>query len=135
MIDVENEVYTEVVTALRTDFSTIYTSGDITIVPPSFPAIFLYQMDNSTYERTLDSSGDENHADVIFQAEIFSNSTAGKKSEAKSIMAALDDEMLGMGFTRTSSSPMPMPNKESTIYRIVARYRAVISKDSTIYRR
>ena len=44
-------------------------------------------------------------------------------------MAIIDDEMQGMGFVRIGSSPAEVPNADKTIYRMVARYRATVSKE------
>ena len=39
-----------------------------------------------------------------------------------------------MGFSRSTLTPVPN-EYESTIYRMVARYRATVSFEKTIYRR
>jgi hypothetical protein len=135
VINVENEVFSTVATALRNEFSGIFVSGEYVPAPPSFPAVTLVEDDNSTYTRTLDSSGQENHAQIMYTVNVYSNKSSGKKSECKSIMAIIDDEMQGMGFVRIGSSPAEVPNADKTIYRMVARYRATISKDKIIYRR
>jgi hypothetical protein len=71
----------------------------------------------------------------MYTANVYSNKSSGKKSECKSIMAIIDDEMQDMGFVRVGSGPMAAPNANASIYRMVARYRATISKDKTTYRR
>jgi len=42
--------------------------------------------------------------------------------------------MAALGFTRIVLNPVPDMN-DATIYRMVARYRAVVSRDEIIYRR
>jgi hypothetical protein len=135
VIDCENEVFSTVATALRSEFSGIFVSGEYVFAPSSFPAVTLIEEDNSTYTRSLDSSGKENHAQIMYSANVYSNKSSGKKSECKSIMAIIDDEMQDMGFVRVGSGPMAAPNANASIYRMVARYRATISKDKTTYRR
>ena len=135
MIDIENEVFTHVASALREQFSGIFVSGEYVSAPPSFPAVTLVEDDNATYERTLDSSGEENHAQVMYTVNVYSNKSAGKKTECKAIISTIDRLMLGMGFIRTGRSPVEIPNADTSIYRMIARYRAVVSKDKTIYRR
>lgn len=135
MINVENEVFSTVATALRNEITGIFVSGEAIAAPSSFPAVTLVEDDNSTYLRSLDSSGHENHAQIMCTVNVYSNKSSGKKSECKSIMAIIDDEMQDMGFVRIGSSPAEVPNADKTIYRMVARYRATISKDKTIYRR
>ena len=135
MINVENEVFSTVATALRNEFSGIFVSGEYVSAPSSFPAVTLVEDDNSTYQRSLDSSGQENHAQLMYTVNVYSNKSSGKKSQCKTIMAEIDTQMQGMGFVRLGSSPTGVPNVDASIYRMVARYRATISKDNVIYRR
>jgi hypothetical protein len=135
VINVENEVFSTVATALRTEFSGIFVSGEYVSAPPSFPAVTLVEQDNSTYQRSLDSSGSEKHAVVMYEANAYSNLGSGKKKQTRAIMAIIDNEMQDMGFVRIGSSPAEVPNADKTIYRMVARYRATISTDKVIYRR
>ena len=46
----------------------------------------------------------------------------------------LVEEMLAMGFSRSTLTPVPNEN-DSTIYRMVGRYRATVSSDHEIFRR
>lgn len=135
MINIETEVFSTVATALRAQFSGIFVAGEAVAAPSTFPAVTLVEEDNSTYQRSLDSSGQENHAQLMYSCNVYSNKSAGKKAECKAILAVIDTEMFGMGFVRVGSSPMEVPNANGAIYRMVARYRATISKDKTIYRR
>lgn len=128
IIDCEGEVFSTVATALRAAFTGIFVTGELVAAPSSFPAVMLTEMDNSVYERSLDSSGTENHAIFMYQAEAYSNKSTGKKAECKAIMAVIDTEMQTMGFVRIGNSPMPLPNADATKYRMVARYRAIAGK-------
>lgn len=130
MIDVENIIFNTVATALRSEFSGIFVSGENVAAPSTFPAATLVEMDNSVYIPSSDSIT-ENHAVLMYQAEVYSNKTTGRKAQAKSIMDAIDEEMTKLGFVRTSKSPMP--NMDTSIYRIVARYRAVVGKHGENY--
>ena len=135
MINIESEVFSTVATALRDEITGIFVSGEAIAAPSSFPAVTLVEQDNSTYQRSLDSSGSEKHAVVMYEANAYSNLGSGKKKQTRAIMAIIDDEMQGMGFVRIGSSPAEVPNADKTIYRMVARYKATISKDKVIYRR
>lgn len=135
MIDVENIVFSTVATALRAQFSGIFVSGEHVAAPSSFPAVTLVEDDNSTYLRSLDSSKQENHATVMYAVNAYSNKSSGKKAECKAIMALIDAQMFSMGFTRIGSNPIEMPNANASIYRMVARYKAIVSKDKMVYRR
>lgn len=46
----------------------------------------------------------------------------------------IDDLMMGLNFTRKMLEPVPNQDG-ATIYRMLGRYRAVVSKNKTIYRR
>jgi hypothetical protein len=135
VIDIENEVFSTVATALRAEFSGIFVAGEAVAAPSTFPAVTLVEDDNSTYQRSLDSSGQENHAELMYSCNVYSNKSAGKKAECKAILAVIDAEIFGMGFRRVGSSPMEVPNADKTIYRMVARYRATASKNKIIHRR
>lgn len=135
MIDVENAVFSTVSTALRAEYPNMNPlSGARQPAPEDLPVAVGMEMDNSTYLRSLDLSGQENHATVMWQWEAYSNKSSGKKSECKSIMAIIDDEMQDMGFVRIGSGPMNMTNADNSIYRMVARYKAVVSKSGAVHR-
>ena len=134
MIDIENAVFNRVATKVREVFPDIFMAGEYVKSPPSVPAASLVEMDNSTRTETIDSGSNENHANVMYEATVYSNKTAGKKTECKAIIALIDEEMLAMGFSRSTLTPVPN-EYDSTIYRMVGRYRAAVSSNNTIYRR
>ena len=65
---------------------------------------------------------------------MYSNKQSGKKAECKAIIALIDKRMEALGFTRTLLNPVPN-EEDATVYRMVARYRAIVSKNKVIYRR
>ena len=134
MIDIESSVFSTVITKVREQFPNIYMVGEYVKSPSSFPAVSLVEMDNTTRTDTIDSSSNENHANVMYEVNVYSNKTTGKKSECKEIIALIDKEMLALGFVRVTLTPVPNMN-DSTIYRMVGRYRASVSADNKIYRR
>ena len=134
MINIENEIFNDVSTKVRTSVPDIYMSGEYVKSPPTFPAVSLVEMDNTHYTFTQTSSEMENHADVMYEVNVYSNKKVGKKSECKKIIALIDKEMTAMGFTRTMLQPIPNMD-DATIYRMVARYKAIVSKNNVIYRR
>lgn len=134
MIDIENQVFDRVAKRVREQFPNIFMTGEYVNSPASFPAVSLVEMDNSIREATMDSGSSENHANVMYEANVYSNKTTGKKSECKAIIALLDNEMTAMGFVRFTLTPVPN-EYDSTIYRMVARYRAAVSSDYKIFRR
>lgn len=134
MIDIENEVFGNVSEKLRAKYQGIYISGEYVKSPPSFPSVSLIEMDNEIYRSTRTNESVENHVQVMYEINVYSNKTKGKKTEAKSIISIIDSEFERLGFTRIMYTPIPN-ELDATIYRIVARYRAVVSKDKVIYRR
>ena len=134
MIDIENEIFDTVATKIRANHKDAYIVGEYVRTPSRFPCVSLIEMDNKGYERTEDSSGLENHVSVMYEVNIYSNKKVGKKAECKAIATLLDKIMLAFGFTRTMLQPIPNLD-DATIYRIVGRYSAVISKNKEFFRR
>ena len=134
MVDIENEVFDRVAKRVREQFPNIFMVGEYVKSPSSFPAVSLMEMDNSIRDITIDSGSNENHANVMYEVNVYSNKTTGKKSECKAIIALIDTEMTEMGFVRSTLTPVPN-EYDSTIYRMVGRYRAAVSTDYKIYRR
>jgi hypothetical protein len=134
LIDIENPVFHRVAMKTREQFPNIFMAGEYGKTPPSFPAASLIEMDNASREDTIDSGSNENHANVMYEVNVYSNKTSGKKSECKEIIALIDAEMLAMGFVRSTLTPVPN-EYDSTIYRMVGRYRATVSADHKIFRR
>jgi len=134
MIDIENEVFNTVASVVRAAYPGIYMVGEYVKTPPKFPCVSLVEMDNQSYQATEDSGSSENHASVMYEVNIYSNKSVGKKSECKAIAALIDERMLALGFARTMLQPIPNLD-DATIYRMVGRYSAVISKNKSVYRR
>lgn len=134
MIDIENSVFDRVSDKVREQYPDIFMSGEYVKSPSSFPCASIIEMDNAVYENTQTSSGTENHVSVMYEVNVYSNKKKYKKAECKAILALIDKEMSSMGFSRIMMNPIPNMD-DATIYRMVARYRAIVSKDNVIYRR
>lgn len=135
MIDVEREVFSLIDRAIEQTFGKdrIPVSGGFDDAPPSFPCVTVAELSNSAFRRTGSSDQIENHADVTYEANVFSNRTTGKKAECRRILAVIDETLGGAGFTRIFMQPVP--NADRSVYRLTARYRAVVSREHVIYRR
>lgn len=121
MVDPENEVYTQIATVLRGKFQGINISGEYVNAPSEFPHVSITQSDNSTIAEM--TTGSKEMAQVMFEINVYSNKAVGKKTECKTIMKQIDKILFSMNFRRMIMTTVPnMEN--STIYRIVARYRA-----------
>lgn len=132
MIDIEKELFTAIATELRTEFPGIYVAGEYVAQPPSFPAVFVIEEDNSVNRRGRSGDNIENFADVMYQVDVFSNKNAGKKAEVKEIMAVVDSVFARYNFTRTFLNPVPNMN-DGTIFRLTGRWQATVGADEKIY--
>ena len=134
MIDFENEIFSKVAESVRNAFPSAFVSGEYIRTPSKFPFVSLIEMSNVAYDRTQTNGNLENHASLMYEVNIYSNKTSGKKSECKAIAALIDNELATLGFSRTMLQPIPNMD-DATIYRMTGRYTAVISKDAKLYRR
>ncbi len=135
MIDIENELFDKLRKSVLETYKGAYVTGSYEKTPPSFPCISIIEVDNRAFARTSSSDNVENHVEVMYEVNVYSNKSSGRKSECKGIIALIDEQMQRLGFSRIMLSPIPNEDTEVTIYRMVARYRAVISKEKVIYRR
>ena len=134
MINVENEIFDIVSNAIESEYPDAYVVSEYVNAPARFPCISIVEIDNSAYDRTQSSGSLENHADVTYEVNIYSNKTSGKKSECKAIASLIDNEFATLGFSRSMLQPIPNID-DATIYRMLGRYRAVVSKEKHIFRR
>lgn len=134
MIDIENLIFHYVATEVRKDHPGLYMVGEYVKSPSKFPCVSLIETDNQVYRASRDSSNIENHVQVMYEVNVYSNKSTGKKAECKEIIGSVDKQMETLGFTRVVLTPIPN-EADATIYRMTARYRAIVSKDNTIYRR
>lgn len=134
MINVESEIFDKVSTSVRAEFPNVSMTGEYVKSPSSFPHISLEEVDNSMFSSTQTSTEYENHVVLMYEVNVYSNKTRGKKTECKELISIVDNEMQKLGFTRTMLQPIPNMD-DATIYRLLARYTAIVSKDKMIYRR
>lgn len=133
MIDIENKVFDTIAKSLRVSFPSIFVTGEKVAAPKAYPCVSIVEADNYAYSRSQDSSHSENHASVMYEVQVFSNKTNGKKTECKSIFAVVDNKLNEMGFIRKVKQPIPMDDAKS--YQLIGRYEAVVSQNQKIYRR
>lgn len=134
MIDMETEIFSEVSAKVREKYPNIFMTGEYVKSPSVFPCVSLVEVDNATFRNSQTTESQENHVAVMYELNVYSNKTKGKKAECKEIVALIDELMMSLNFTRIMLEPVP--NQDSaTIYRMLGRYRAVISKNKTIFRR
>jgi hypothetical protein len=133
MIDIENQVFSTIATALRAQYSGIFVSGEFNDVPARFPSVTIVESDNSVLQKMMTIAPNlENAVSLMYEVNVYTNSVGYKKSEAKDIMETIDNEFSKMGFTRTMCNPVSNL-QDATIYRIVARYEGIADNNFRIY--
>lgn len=134
MIDKVNEIFTGVATVVRAAFDGVKVVGEYTRTPSEFPCVTIDEISNTTVGKLIDNTHDDKFSGVVYRVQVFSNATAGKKTECRGIFNTVDAEMLKLGFRRVTYSTTP-EIYSSTIYSITATYEGIISADNYIYRR
>lgn len=131
MIDIENELFTRVRNAVKTEYPNALIKGEYDPSPASFPCITVIESENNV-ARDKVTSTTAKFAYITYTINVYSNKTNGKHAECRAIMKIIDSEMQSMGFLRTFLNPVPNIN-DATIYRLTARYRAIVSEDGVTY--
>lgn len=127
MIDIENYVFNNISKELKSKFQTIFVKSEYVKNISTFPCVFINEKTNAVLQETSDEII-ENHVNLMYQVDIFSNLTSGKKAECKKILKIVDDEMVKMGFVRILCEPIENL-EDATIYRITARYSAIVGRE------
>lgn len=131
--DVESEVYGEFALYMAEKFPELSLSNTEDRSPAKFPHLSLVEADNVTRIDTADSGSVQNHVNVMFEMNIYTNRSGAPKSQAKAIYAEADAWFLRHGFVRTMKQPVNMD--DATKHRIVARYTGCVDKNMKVYRR
>lgn len=132
MINNANEIFDRITTALKNVDSAVQTSSVYKNIPSSYPFVSIELIENSVYERGSDSKDIENFANMSYEINVYAKGDT-KMSKAYGLLGVADNFMKSIGFTRIIAQPMQDQNE--TLYRIVARYEAVVGKDLKVYRR
>lgn len=132
MIDIEFAVYNTVTEDLKMMYPNIFATGDISSSPARFPAVSIVEINNSVVQ-SMRTANIENAVSIAYEVNVYSNKLGYNKTEVKEILSVIDESFAKLGFTRTFSNPVQNLEDEN-IYRIVARYEAVVDKDFWIYR-
>ena len=132
MTDIENIIINRIDTALETAGYKDILGSSYQDVPASFPWVFFEQSDSYEHTNQHNSSRENNHDTVVFEADIYSNKKNGAKGECKDILKVIDEEMVALGFSRTTAQPM-RPTSDMYNARLFARYRASVDSNKYIY--
>ena len=132
MINNESEIFTKITTALQDEDGSVKTSSVYTNSPSSYPFVSIELISNNVYESGVDSGDIENFAYLGYEIVVMTSGNT-RKSKAYSLLEVVDSELKQLGFTRIVLAPSQDQNE--TLYRLVARYEAVVGKDLKVYRR
>ena len=143
MIDIESKIFTIVYNAVQAYNSSIYVTSEYAIAPPSFPAVYVEQIDSYDPPEFRISTHEELYAAVVFDVEVYSNKANGKKAEAKSIFTVIDNALRGAGLRRTTSNYVDLTdnrnssvsNRNQAIIRLLGRYECLADGGGNIYAR
>lgn len=143
MIDIENKVFKIIYDAVMAYDSTIYVTSESSNTPPSFPAVYVEQIDSYVPPQYWISSHEEMYAAVVVDVEVYSNKPSGKKAEAKSILTVIDDALRIAGLRRTTSNYIDLTdnrnssvsNRNQSIIRLLGRYECLADAGGNIYSR
>lgn len=131
MINVENLI---IHTIKKSISPNIYVKVPYGRYETEFPLVTVQQKDSTTSKEFNDSSNEEKFASVWIEINVFSNNKTMPKTEATKIMDDVD-EVLRKNFNMNRALCEPTPNiEDGTIYRITARYRAVVDRNNIFYR-
>ena len=143
MIDIEAKIFTIVYQAVMAYNDSIYVTSEPSIAPPSFPAVFVEQIDSYVPPQFRISSHEEMYAAMTFNVEVYSNKASDKKAEAKSILTVIDDALRIAGLRRTTSNYVDLTdnrnssvsNRNQSIIRLLGRYECLADAGGNIYAR
>lgn len=136
MIDFENKIFTEIYNVVIARYPDAYIASEEEDIEPTFPTVYLTVSDSAQTWEFINSSRKENFRDVIVDVNVYSNSTSGRKTQAKKIMGLINDEMLAMGFTAASLNALDLTSTENKLVtRLFARYRASVDANGIFYSR
>lgn len=135
MIDIENALFDKLANLLETEFSELADNvySEIPNEISSFPLVVITEVSNLNYIRGQDNNEFENYATIAYDVNIYSNKINGAKLECKAILNKLDIMFLNYNFRRINY--IPFKNNDDNVYRLTARYQAVVSDDYRLYSR
>ena len=125
MINIENYI----IDLIANSLSDITVLSDYVDMPPEFPCVTVIEDSNISAQTFDNASRTENHADLLYSVNVYSNLVSGAKAQAKGIMDRIDAILENLKFERIMCQPMP--NVDRTIYRYTARYRVRVGKGVT----
>lgn len=122
-------IYNYIEEAVNLPDRPVYCASRYEIVPPSFPAAYLSEIDRMD-RGAINLKRTDKMKFITWEAQVFSNLTVGAVDEAHEIMDDIDGAMAHLGFTQTYC--MPIENADPTIYRLVGRWTRLLGDGDTL---
>ena len=132
MTDIENIIINRIDAALTNGGYENILGSTYQDTPASFPWVFFEQSDSYESVNQHNSSRTNNFDTVVFEADIYSNKKNGAKTECKDIEQIIDAEMVALGFSRTTATPL-RPTSDLYKARLFVRYRGIVDANKYIY--
>ena len=138
MVDIESYVFTRLTEAILLRYPNAHITNDPVAELAGYPAVTIMEIGNATLRRMQDDEPVEHYVTVTYEVNIYSNERLGKMTVCKDILDIVDGVMLGMKFTKGLTRRLPAVDHSRTVYRLYARYTAVVDEgtvdgDTTTY--
>lgn len=95
-------------------------------VAKSLPALYMYEMNRTRPQRFATLANDDQQWESTFEAEIYVNDIDGARTNAYSILYAVEDAFKRLGYFETFCEPLD--NIDPSLFRINARFTRQIGK-------
>lgn len=134
MFEIQRAIFTEFVTAIHEVDSSCRVGNKFVYTPATFPYVSIVLSGDGTTPNTRDSSKIEKYRDITLTVDVYSNKSDGSKTEAESLMQAVQDKAYSLAFNMVSCSPNSN-TALATIYRLSATFTATVDWNGNIYAR
>lgn len=131
MIDVANEVFTAVASAVREQYPDASVIGENVKMPASFPCVAMDETYNVSAH--ADSSNEDKFSAVTYRVQVFSTGE-GKRVQARTIFKTVSDAFRKLNLICKTYTTTP-DVYNSSVYQITATFEGHIRQDGMIFRR
>lgn len=125
-----HEIFTKLDTDVNTTTRPVYMTSRFEPTPEEFPACYVTEISRQDVRRNVNLSVTQDVQLVGWEAQVFSNKTAGALDEAHGIMKDVETSFKEMQFIETFCSETPY--SDPSIYRVVARFQRIIAGADTL---
>ena len=131
MIDVSNEIFNAVASAVRAKHPSVAVIGENVSTPASFPTVAMDETYNVPSQ--LDTASSERYAAVTYRVQVFC-AGEGKRAKAREIFNTVAETCHELNLMRKTFTTTP-DIYNSSVYQISATFEADVRHDGMIFRR